>query len=293
LVPKPFTSAELTGPTAFRAIDREHPTLVIDEADRLFERREDLAHIINASWTRGTSIPRTVNGEVHQFEVFCPKIIGLKGMNVPGTTASRFITVKLLPRLPGEAIEDFTYVDGPEFIEFRRKLMRWAADNAVALGEAKPEQPEGFHNRVAANWRLLFAIADRAGGEWSKPARQAAIKLARRHAAPSQGRRLFAALQDIFANRVEIPSAELVQLLAADKDAEWCEYRGSAPITQRQLAALLKEYDIYPVVLHPTGRSDSSPRGYRRADFADVFARFLAPDPHIRTPDPKPKRKKP
>ena len=36
LVPKPFVSVEPTGPGLYRTIDREHPTLIIDEADDLF-----------------------------------------------------------------------------------------------------------------------------------------------------------------------------------------------------------------------------------------------------------------
>ena len=36
LVPKPFRSAELTGAAAFRTIDREHPTMIVDEADDIF-----------------------------------------------------------------------------------------------------------------------------------------------------------------------------------------------------------------------------------------------------------------
>ena len=289
LVPKPFRGAELTGAAAFRIIDREHPTMIVDEADHLFQRKKDLVDIINASWTRGTPIPRTLPGQagIHRFDVFCPKIIGMVGMKVPGTTATRFITIKMLPRLPEETIEDFAFADNPEFVELRRKLARWAADNAVALGDAKPEQPPGFHNRLAANWRLLFAIADLAGGAWAKRARQAAIKLSQQHAEPSQGRRLLAALQEIYMNRAEIPSAEIVQLLAADPDAEWCEYRGRTPITQRQLAVLLKEYEIYPVVLHPTKRLDLSRHGYRRAQFKDAFARFLPADPNIRTSEVK------
>ena len=285
LVPKPFRGAELTGAAAFRTIDREHPTMIVDEADHLFQRKKDLVDIINASWTRGTPIPRTLPGQggIHRFDVFCPKIIGMVGMKVPSTTATRFITIKMVPRLPGETIEDFAFADNPEFVELRRKLARWAADNAVVLGDAKPEQPPGFHNRLAANWRLLFAIADLAGGAWAKRARQAAIKLSQQHAEPSQGRRLLAALQEIYMNRAEIPSAEIVQLLAADPDAEWCEYRGRTPITQRQLAVLLKEYEIYPVVLHPTKRLDVSRHGYRRAQFKDAFARFLPADPNIRT----------
>ena len=89
------------------------------------------------------------------------------------------------------------------------------------------------------------------------------------------GIRLLTALQEIFANRNEITSAELVQLLAADPDAEWGAFRGRAAISQRELAALLKPYDIRPVVLHPTKRSNLSRHGYRRSQFKDAFARFL------------------
>ena len=39
LVPKPFVSVELTGPSVYRTVDREHPTLIIDEADDLFYRK--------------------------------------------------------------------------------------------------------------------------------------------------------------------------------------------------------------------------------------------------------------
>ena len=36
LVPKPFVSVEPTGPSVYGTVDREHPTLIIDEADDLF-----------------------------------------------------------------------------------------------------------------------------------------------------------------------------------------------------------------------------------------------------------------
>ena len=246
LVPKPFRSAELTGAAAFRLIDREHPTMIVDEADDIFQRKKDLVHIINASWTRGTPIPRGLPGQagVHWYDVFCPKIIGLKGMKVPGTTASRFITIKMLPRLPEETIEDFPFVDGPEFVEIRRKLARWAADNAVALGDAKPEQPPGFHNRLAANWRLLFAIADHAGGDWPKRARQAAVKLSQQHAEPSQGRRLLAAVSEIIANRDVIASEELVKQLAADptpNGASWPRSHPDFPTATRRVAKGIRD----------------------------------------------------
>ena len=50
LVPKPFVSVEPTGPSVYRTVDREHPTLIIDEADDLFYRKSDLRAIVNAGW---------------------------------------------------------------------------------------------------------------------------------------------------------------------------------------------------------------------------------------------------
>ena len=47
LVPKPFVSVEPTGPSVYRTVDRERPTLIIDEADDLFYRKSDLRAIVN------------------------------------------------------------------------------------------------------------------------------------------------------------------------------------------------------------------------------------------------------
>ena len=55
------------------------------------------------------------------------------------------------------------------------------------------------------------------------------------------------------------------------------------PITKNQVAALLKDFEIRPVVVHPTKRADLSRHGYRAAQFEDAFARFLPPEPNIRT----------
>jgi hypothetical protein len=52
LTPRAYIIVEPTGPAFYRFVDRVHPTLVIDDADRLLPRRPDLAHIVNAGWTR-------------------------------------------------------------------------------------------------------------------------------------------------------------------------------------------------------------------------------------------------
>jgi hypothetical protein len=85
-------------------------------------------------------------------------------------------------------------------------------------------------------------------------------------------------------NRTQITSEHVVEELLADPDSQWHEYRGRGPITKNQVAALLKDFEIRPVVVHPTKRADVSRHGYRAAQFEDAFARFLPPEPNIRTP---------
>jgi hypothetical protein len=95
---------------------------------------------------------------------------------------------------------------------------------------------------------------------------------------------LLAVLRAIFTkNRMEITSEQAVQELLADPNSPWHEYRGRGPITKSQVAALLRNYDIRPVVVHPTKRADFSRHGYKAAQFEDAFARFLPPEPNIRT----------
>ncbi len=281
LVPKPFVSVEPTGPSVYRTVDREHPTLIIDEADDLFYRKSDLRAIVNAGWSRGTRIPR----QGRWYDPFCPKILGILGKTkLPRTIASRSIILRMWPKKPEEKAEDFAYADDPEFSTIRRKLARWAADNLSIIKDLKPPQPPGFNNRLSANWKLPLQIAQHAGGGWPEQARRSAIHLSRTPYEPSIGVQLLAALRAMFAkNRTQITSEQVVQELLADPDSQWHEYRSRGPITKNRVAALLKDFEIRPVVVHPTKRADLSRHGYRAAQFEDAFARFLPPEPNIRT----------
>jgi putative DNA primase/helicase len=288
LTPRAYSAAEMSGPSLYRFVDRVHPTLIIDDADKLLQRKPELAHIINVGWTRGTLIPRVgPYGDPVWFDPFCAKIVAGAQLLLPKTTATRTINIKLLPKLPSEPVDSFNHTDDEQFLTLRSKLARWRIDNAAALKDAKPALPPGFNNRLAMNWRLQLAVADLAGGDWPKRARAAAVKLDHKREELSEGIRVLTALASIFTSREEITSEDAVKHLNADPTGEWCEFRNRGPITQRQLAALLRAYEIFPVVLHPTKQASLSRRGYRRSQFGDVFARFLPNDPNIQTLEPE------
>ena len=99
--PRFSLNIEPTGPTLYRYVDATKPTIAIQEADDLFTRKSDLKHIINAGWTRGPKIPRQVNigGVLHtvEFDPFTPKAIDMLGHNLPPTTRTRCIELRMRP----------------------------------------------------------------------------------------------------------------------------------------------------------------------------------------------------
>jgi putative DNA primase/helicase len=289
--PRYSLNIEMTGPSLYRYVDRVKPTLMIDEADDLFARRSDLKHTVNAGWTKGAKIPRQVCiGGVWQtayFDPFTPKAIALLGRNLPTATRTRCIELRMVPKRPDEKTEPFNQVDDPEFAILRRKCARWAQDNAAGLKDAKPTMPPGLNNRAAANWRMMLAIADLAGGTWPQRAREAAERLTRSGRRPSDGRQLLAAIKAMFAEsgKSAILSEAIITNLCRDPTDIWIAYNRGGPVTQRQVAHLLGRdaYEIYPQPLHPTRRGNFARRGYKLEQFADAFARYLPSDPIIRS----------
>jgi putative DNA primase/helicase len=280
LTPRPYVVAEPRGATLYRLVDRYHPTLIVDDADRLLPRRPDLAHIVNVSWTRGTTIPRVnARGDIHHYDPFCSKLLNGIGLtaHLDRATQTRCITAELLPKLPNESVANFRHAIRDErFLTLRRKLARWAADNMSVLANADPAMPEALGDRQQMNWELLFAIADLAGGDWAAKARGAATKLAHERDEPSQGKRLLAAFRSLFREHGGLlTSRQVEQLLTADGDSEWANYKGH-PINKWEIASLLKPYGIAPSVIHPRGRA--ADRGYSESQFETVFRHYLPPE---------------
>jgi putative DNA primase/helicase len=276
--PRGKVVGELSGASFFHMIDRTHPTLIIDNAENLFKRKKDLIELLNNSWTRSVPVPRQVHGVTVEYDVFCPKVIGaIAGSNfLPPNSMGRSIHFGMLPKLPSETIEEFKYADDDEFLVQRRKLARFALDNAEALRAANPAMPEGFDNRLRQNWKLMFAIADLAGGPWPKRVRAAAVKLTKQYYEPSVGRQCLSLFAELFlTSEYEgmVTSAWAQEQFAADLTSVWANYRGRGPITQRSIRDILNPYGIGPGMIHPRGRLGD--RGYKLEWFETAFRHYL------------------
>jgi putative DNA primase/helicase len=282
LVPRSIRSVEISEAALYRSIELWHPTFVIDEFDSVLanDDKAALRSVINSGHTRGDGVIRCVGDDKTPglFSTFGPKAIGMIGRRLPSATQTRCIFIELHRRKKGETIERFAYADDAELGDLRRRLRRYSMDNEDALRNAKPTKfPAGFENyRPGDNWRLQFAIADLAGEDWGDDARAVAIKIERASDSATAGERLLAAtrkIRDGLKNGEEaIGSKALIDELTAQPDSEWAEYRHGKPITQVQLARLLKPYRIFPAQVRVGGQQV---RGYEWSWFEDVWSRYV------------------
>jgi putative DNA primase/helicase len=283
LVPKGLSIVEVSPAVLYRMIECWHPTLIVDEADAAFKNNSELRSVVNSGWTRGTGVPRC-KPDTHEpefFETFGPKAIGLKGLKVPDTTLSRSIVIEMARKLPSERAESFSHADDDELADMRRRLARFAADNIERLPAYQPEMPDGFTNRLEANWKLLLAIAEIC--DVGAQARQAATALSRRSDEASLGVELLRDIRQVFESesRDRIRSQDLANKLQNMEDRPWAEMPFThKPISQLQLAKILKAYGVQPAQVR---FGDMTCKGYKQECFESAF-RYI-PDDH---PAPNP-----
>jgi len=156
----------------------------------------------------------------------------------------------------------------------RRQAARWAADNFEKLVDPDPDIPEVLNDRAADNWRPLLTIADLAGSRWPQRAREAACLLSGDgHESSSINVELLADIKAAFGDKEAMSSADLVAALVADPERPWAEWRRGRPLTQRQLARLLKPFCVIPQTVHIPGFKDA--KGYIRIAFEEAWVAYL------------------
>jgi Protein of unknown function (DUF3631) len=282
LVPRPAFSSTMTPAVMFRRIDRDQPTILLDEVDAVFtpgHENQELRALINTGHRRGATADRCIGDGARQdlksFSTFAAMVLaGLR--DLPTTIADRSVIVRMKRRAPNEEIEQFRRrrVE-PEAEALRRRLAAWASRHVEVLRDADPLMPDGIADRAADMWEPLLAIADAAGGRWPELARTSALALTRgvREGAPSVGVTLLAACRAAFAvhGGGQIPTNDLLAFLNEPETAPWAKWNDGSGIDPRDLARCLKTYEIHPKKLR---EGPVTPRGYRAEDFSDAWSRY-------------------
>ena len=278
---RPLPSSNISPAALFRSIDKWKPTLLIDEVDAFMRDNEELRGLLNAGHTRDSAFTVRCVGDNHEptnFNLWGAKALAGIG-KLADTLMDRSIILELRRKCPDEKVERLRHAPEGLFETLQRKLARFAKDYGATVGASRPEIPEELNDRAQDNWEPLLAIADIAGGHFSRFARKAAIKLsASNENTTSLGVELLTDIYEVFeAKEIDrIFSHELVKALCEDNEKRWATYNFRGPnrcITPKQLGQLLSAYGITSRNIR--GCLLSVKKGYYRSQFEDAFQRYV------------------
>lgn len=281
LVCRPLKTANASGAALFRAIEKWKPTCLIDEYDSACRQGSDhaeaLRNVLNAGFERGNPCLRCSGDDFEPrfFDVYGPKAVAGIGA-LPDTAADRAIVIAMRRKLKTEKVKRLREFDATEL---QRKLARWAQDNTETLRQARPQIPKELDDRAADIWEPLFCIADAAGGDWPRWAREAAVKLsAQREGGETFTERLLLDIRTVFdqehAERLE--TDKLLFVLEQMVESPWPTFCRNKPLNAHRLGRMLAEFGIE----HRRWKSQQggSPYGFYRSDFEDAWTRYLTPE---------------
>jgi putative DNA primase/helicase len=278
LTPRSELASNITPSAIFRYIEDVRPTLLIDEADSFLKDNEEMRGILNSGHTRTAAhVIRNVevNGEhkPRRFSTWAPKAIATI-RSLADTLEDRSIIVQLQRKSKDAKVERLRKRDNAEFATLRRRAARWSKDNFASLTDPDPDMPEALNDRAADNWRPLLAIADLAGREWPKRARDAACLLSGEgHESTSINVELLSDIRLAFGEADVIRSVDLVLKLTAELERPWADWKHGKALTQKQLAGLLRPFGIISTTVHPPNSAHG--KGYRRSDFEAAWEAYV------------------
>jgi Protein of unknown function (DUF3631) len=282
LVPSPVQAVNVSPAYLFRKVGEQGGcTILFDEIDTVFgpkaKDNEEIRGLLNAGHRRGAVAGRCV---VRGKEVFTEEIpaycaVALAGIGwLPDTILSRSVLIRMQRRKPGEKAEQFRRrIELDAGHKLRDRLARWAGH--VQSTVTWPKMPAGVEDRDADVWEALIAVANAAGGDWPKRAREAATALIKeaRDVEPSLGIRLLADLKTVFGDAEQMTTDAILRALHGMAEAPWNDLRGK-PLNDRGLATRLRQYSIKPKVIRI---GEATPRGYTRESFFDAWQAYIPP----------------
>jgi hypothetical protein len=282
LVARPWFTGRVTAAALMRKVDKEVPTLLLDETDAAFkgdkEYSEALRGMLNEGYRRGgvATVCVKVGGEIDtkDFSVFAPKALAGIG-SLPDTIRDRSVPINMKRQKRGEQVERFRRREALTAVgTLRERLAEWSEEAIESLTDARPLIPDELDGRAADVWEPLLAISELAGHGWVDTAREAAVELSGGSSKEddSIGVRLLSDIQTVFAhiNKDKMPSTQLTESLCLMEESPWGDLRGK-PMDTRAMARLLKQYGVRP---HTIRDGPITYKGFERSDFVDAWERY-------------------
>ena len=294
LARKPFSTISASEASLFRIVDKEGPTVIMDESEALSGRSDRavaIRSILNAAHRRGPGVPRCEGerNDVRWFRVFGFYAIAAIG-KLWDTIEGRSIILKMQRKSPSDKLKRFRLrqvkVEAQDSV---RKIARWAQDHLKEIEAADPELPDFMGDREQDIWECLLKVGQIISQETYEELVKAAKSLQGEDEDNAPQIQLLRDLKVIISKYDQVFSETLCRELWAMEDRQWPEYRNGKPITQNQLARLLKNFQLpdgLPLRPRKIRIGEDTKQGYRAKWFEKLFETY-APDPPLKVEQPE------
>ncbi len=284
LVHRPLMTSHATVAALYRLIDRDGPTLLLDEIDPRFRGTDAtaLTGIINSSQRKESAhIFRCTSGnkEPMSFRTWCPKAFAGIGQ-LPDTVMDRSIVLRLERQAPGIARARWRDHDRDVVAAIQRRILRWVTDNVEAILAARSAVtfPDALHDRARDAWEILLAVGHVVGGDWAGSGRAWAACVYVDADAENEGgpeEQLLADLRAVFHREGDPAALATRSILHALHQLDfrpWSRYERGKPLSPHGLARLLKPFQVTPnTVRLPDG---GILKGYKREAFDPLWKAY-------------------
>lgn len=285
------TSAAIFRSIQMYRVKNETLTLIIDEAEVLgtkSDRADALREILNAGYKKGQYVLRCrksdgEDGEYtpEQFETYCPKVIVLIG-NLNDTVGDRCIPIRMRRRRQGESVERW-FPSRAEKGARRtlREIKEWAKSHQRSVKRQYRGDLHFLEDREAELWLPLFAVCRVVAPERLEELKATALNISRRKLSeePAEyGVLLLRDIREVFgcSGTDRMGTATLLPELCAIEGSPWAAWSRGRGLDAHGLARLLRPFGTEPHNIRLEG--DKIAKGYERTDFAEAWARYLAPE---------------
>ena len=269
--------SKITPAAIYRLIERDQPTLLIDEADRFLRGNNELNGIINAGHARfeATVIinKKLADGNYDpvEFPVWCAKAIAGIGEQ-DGTLTSRAIVISLRRKLKDETMKPVRYNMFQQHQSIRDALAAWAASfQQISENEMEPFL-KAKTDRGIDNWLALGIIAKRVNPEWEQRVQAAldTIEARQSDGLQSAGAQLLSDVHDVVSesSRPEWPSTDLYNSVVFNEETDWSVFNHGRPVTKKKFTQMLGDFGIKPV-------KERKSNVFYVADIYDACRRYL------------------
>lgn len=279
--------AAMTGPTLYRSIQDEHPTIIFDEAETLSSEAASIQRsVLNVGYRKGQTIPRTLGGKIQDFDTYCPKVFVLIG-DVYDTLKDRSIIVSMKR---GEPKERFLYTiakdEGASIRDETAQAIKAQKENIIARFQAH-KGLDFLTDRDEEIWMPLFVLAqifcpariqelsrtavDMSTAKTAKPRRMIQLRDHEGMAVNEKyAQRLLMDLYGLFLDGTRSVSTHgAIEALRAIPVAPWRKFRGDG-LDAADLRNLLNKFGVRPVLIRQAkigkGQYGKVLRGYKRED---------------------------